>query len=109
MLFHKKFRSQIFLIRIRQEISVAAPGGGEPGERYPQKPGKFAKDGEQFTPQPAMRIDIRKISLNLFKFLLNFLKNIQIFFKKFLKFQLNFQNLFKLVTIVFRITIINLI
>ena len=69
-----KFRSQIFLIRIHQEISVAAPGGGTGGTLpHPPKPGKFAKDGEQFTPQPAMRIDIRKISLNLSKFLLNFL------------------------------------
>ena len=102
--FRKKFRSQIFLIRIHQEISVAAPGGRGTGGTLPppSKPGKFAKDGEQCTPQPAMRIDIRKISLNLSKFLLNFLKN-------FRNFQLNFQNLFKLVTNVFQITIINLI
>ena len=46
------------------------------------KPRKFANDGEQFTPQPAMRIYIRKISLNLFKFLLNFLKNFQNFLNK---------------------------
>ena len=46
---------------------VAAPGG-EPNVPPPQKPGKFAKDGEQSTSQPAMRIDSRK----LFKFLLNF-------------------------------------
>ena len=36
-------------------MTVAAPGG-EPRERPPRNPGKFAKDGEQSTPQPAMRI-----------------------------------------------------
>ena len=39
------------------------------------KPEKFAKDGEQSTPQPAMIIDIRKILrfwLNFSKFLLKF-------------------------------------
>ena len=33
-----------------------------PGASPPPKPGKFAKDGEQSTPQLAMRIDSRKIS-----------------------------------------------
>ena len=49
------------------------------GERSPPppKPGKFAKDKEQSTSQPAMRIDISKISkfsFNFFKFLLKFSK-----------------------------------
>ena len=68
----------------------------------PPNPGKFAKDGEQFTPQPAMRIDNRKISLNLSKFLLNFLKNFQNFLKKLLKISIKFSNLFKLVTNFFK-------
>ena len=61
--------------------NISSGSRGEPGERYPPppKPGKFAKDGEQFTHQPAMRIDIRKNSLNLSKVLLNFLKNFQNF------------------------------
>ena len=59
--------------------NISSGSGGGTGETLPPKPGKFAKDGEQFTPQPAMRIDIRKISLNLSKFLLNFLKNFQNF------------------------------
>ena len=48
--------------------SVAAPGGNR--GNVPPEPGKFAKDGEQSTPQPAMRFDSRKI----FKFALNFSK-----------------------------------
>ena len=63
--------------------NISSGSRGKPGERFPPppKPGKLVKDGEQFTPQSAMRIDIRKISLNLSKFLLNFLK----YFQKFLK------------------------
>ena len=41
----------------RQTKGVAR---GEQGERFSPKPGKFAKDGEQSTFQPAMRIDSRK-------------------------------------------------
>ena len=44
---------------------------GERGERSPlPKPGKIAKDGEQLTARPAMRIDTRR----KFKFLFNFSK-----------------------------------
>ena len=59
-----------FLIRIHHEISVAAPGGTG-GTLLPPKPGKFAKEGEQFTTQPAIRIDILK----------NFVKSFKIFIK----------------------------
>ena len=54
--------------------TVAAPEG-QPGNVPPSETGKFSKDGEQSTPQPAMRIDYRKIfkfSLNFSKFLLKF-------------------------------------
>ena len=67
-----------------------------------QKPGKFAKIGEQPTPQPAMRIDSKKkfkFSLNLSKFLLKFsLKLSNLFLKlsifsiKFSKFDQTFTN-----------------
>ena len=57
-------------------------GGGQ-GERSPlPKPGKFAKDEKQPTPQPAMRIDIGrkfKFSLNFSNFYYNFLKNFKNF------------------------------
>ena len=45
-----------------------------PGERQklPRKPGKFAKVGEQLTPQQAMRIGKFKFSSNFPRFLLKF-------------------------------------
>ena len=48
---------------------------GNKGNSPPPKPGKFAKDEEQPTPQPAMRIDSSrkfKFSLNFSKYLLTF-------------------------------------
>ena len=41
-------------------ISLASPGPKGKEEAFPQNPGKFAKDGEQPTPQPEMRIDSRR-------------------------------------------------
>ena len=38
----------------RHAVAVAYPGGELP---TPRNPGKFAKDGEQPRPQPAIRID----------------------------------------------------
>ena len=50
-------------------IGVISSGSrGDRGTSLPPNPKTFAKDGEHSMPQPAMRIDIRKI----FKFSLNF-------------------------------------
>ena len=38
-------------------IPVAYPGQRRGGKLPPRNPGKFAKDGEQPRPQPAIRID----------------------------------------------------
>ena len=76
---------------------VVSPGRKRGNVPHPKNPGKFAKDGEQPTPQPAISIDSRrkfKFSLNFSQFLLKFLKNFQIF--KLSKFSIKFQNLFKL-------------
>ena len=54
--------------------SGVASGKGE-ASPSPRNPEKFAKDGEQPTPQPAMRIDSRrkfKVSSNFPRFLLKF-------------------------------------
>ena len=73
---------------------------GNQGKVPTLKPGKFATDEEQSTPQPAMRIDIRKIfkfSLNFSKFVLKFSLKLSKFSKiNFENCQLNFQNLSKL-------------
>ena len=50
------------------KAAVASPRGNK-GNVPPPKHGKLAKDGEQLTPQQAMRID----SSRKFKFSLNFL------------------------------------
>ena len=45
--------------------TVAAPGRGNRGNVPPvprNQKNKFAKDGKESTPQPAMRIDSRKFS-----------------------------------------------
>ena len=76
------------------------------GERPPPpEPGKFAKDGEQPTPQPAMRInDRKKIQI--------FVKFFQIFIKIFLKTFKIFNKIFKICSKLnkfFQNTVINLI
>ena len=57
-----------------QYQSVAAPGG-RTGETFPPKPRKLQRMEKQSTPQPAIRIDIRKFfkfPSNFSKFLLEF-------------------------------------
>ena len=76
----------LILLRAKNEASqTGASPGGKQGERSPlPKPGKFAKDNEHPTPQPAMRINTRrksKFSLNFSKFLLKFSLKISQFFK----------------------------
>ena len=65
---------------------------GEGGRgNVPPKPGKFAKDGKQFAPQPAVSLESNKILkflLILKKILLNFFsKTFKFFFKNFQNFQ----------------------
>ena len=47
---------------------MASPGGNRGNVPTPRNTGKFAKNGEQPTPQPAMKIESRR----KFKFSLNF-------------------------------------
>ena len=68
--------------------SSGARGGGNRGNvpPPPETPKKFAKYGEQSTPQPAMKIKSRKIfkfSLHFSNFYKNFLINFQNFLKNF--------------------------
>ena len=60
--------------------AVASPGGGGGGRgNVPPKPGKFAKDGKQFAPQPAVSLKSNK----KLKFLLMFKNFIKLFSKTF--------------------------
>ena len=59
--FKKVPKSNISNQNSSGNISSGFGGGGTGGtlHTHTPKPGKFAKDGKQFMPQPAMRIDIR--------------------------------------------------
>ena len=87
------YTNRIFSYSISYEyIAVASPGGERGNVPPPPKPGKIAKDREQLTAQPAIRIDTRR----KFKFLLNFSKFLLKFSYKFQNFLKNFQNFLKI-------------
>ena len=63
----------------RKNINYRNTSGVDKGEEKklppPRNPGKFAKNGEQPTPQPEMKIDSKRkfiVSLNFPRFLLKF-------------------------------------
>ena len=75
---------------------------GETGKTFPPKPGKFAKNGKQTRPQPAVKVSLdskRKYKFSLiFKILLKFSKSSKIFlqtFKSFNKFSKICSNFYK--------------